>query len=167
MSSRLYCDTQCFTLTQYKYVCYTYGTFCVATPIQAVNMLYVRLLEPWLPVTCRRGLSSGARAVPSSVRLHRSLLLLGVSQHSEPQQVKEAYLRLAKVYHPDSGSPQASHQKFIQVSQADLRRIDNSWARILTQELIAIHPVLHYCILCADQRGVRGVHESPGERGSL
>ena len=83
-------------------------------------MLYLRLLEPYLRLVVfsmnRRVLSSGVRAVSSSVKLHRSLLLLGVSQQAEPHQIREAYLRLAKVYHPDSGSSQASHQKFIQVS---------------------------------------------------
>lgn len=56
------------------------------------------------------------QAATGSVKLHKALLLLGVSQHAEPQQVREAYIRLAKIYHPDSGSPQASNQKFIQVS---------------------------------------------------
>ena len=68
------------------------------------------------PVRGLAGQAAAARSHGGSVKLHRALLLLGVSQHAEPQQVREAYIRLAKVYHPDSGSPQASNQKFIQVS---------------------------------------------------
>ena len=76
-------------------------------PARGMAMLYSFL---------RRGLAGQAAASgSSSVKLHRALLLLGVSQHAEPQQVREAYIRLAKVYHPDSGSPHASNHKFIQV----------------------------------------------------
>ena len=76
-------------------------------------MLYIRL---WSPLVGGRCLSGQTTAMSGSVKLHKALLLLGVSQHAEPQQVREAYIRLAKLYHPDSGSPQASNQKFVQVS---------------------------------------------------
>ena len=71
----------------------------------------------WWSFARGRGLAGQAAAVCGyPVKLHRALLLLGVSQHAEPQQVREAYIRLAKDYHPDSGSPQASNHKFVQVS---------------------------------------------------
>ena len=78
----------------------------------------------FLSLTLRRGLARQA----ATVRLHRSFLLLGVSQHAEPHEVREAYIKLAKVYHPDSGSPHASNDKFIQVS----------WSIVSPQELVSM-----------------------------
>ena len=44
--------------------------------------------------------------------------LLNVSEKSSIVEVKEAYIELAKVYHPDSKSKQADSNKFSQVQQA-------------------------------------------------
>lgn len=46
------------------------------------------------------------------------LLQLPAEAESSPAQVKEAYLRLAKLYHPDSGSPTADPALFARVEQA-------------------------------------------------
>ncbi|XP_074539676.1 dnaJ homolog subfamily C member 28 [Halichoeres trimaculatus] len=46
------------------------------------------------------------------------LLQLSDDGHSSPLQVKEAYLRLAKLYHPDSGAPTADAGLFAQVEEA-------------------------------------------------
>ncbi|XP_068425940.1 dnaJ homolog subfamily C member 28 [Clinocottus analis] len=46
------------------------------------------------------------------------LLQLPEKGHSSPMQVKEAYLRLAKIYHPDSGAPTADAMLFAQVEEA-------------------------------------------------
>ena len=92
-------------------------THAVATPTFDRREMLLRRVSLSLAVASGwRRLSSDVRAVSGSMKLHRSLLMLGLGQHAEPGQVKEAYLELAKVYHPDSGSAQASHHKFIQVS---------------------------------------------------
>nr|XP_046255939.1 dnaJ homolog subfamily C member 28 [Scatophagus argus] len=64
------------------------------------------------------------RALSTSLQISRSLqesyrlLQLPDEGHSSPVQVKEAYLRLAKLYHPDSGSPTADAVLFARVEEA-------------------------------------------------
>lgn len=64
------------------------------------------------------------RALSSSPQISRSLqesyrlLQLPDEGHSSPAQVKEAYLRLAKLYHPDSGVPTADAVLFARVEEA-------------------------------------------------
>lgn len=55
-----------------------------------------------------------SRSLQESYRL----LQLSDEGHSSPLQVKEAYLRLAKLYHPDSGAPTADAGLFAQVEEA-------------------------------------------------
>ena len=91
----------------------------------------------FLSLTHRRGLARQA----APVRLHRSFLLLGVSQHAEPREVREAYIKLAKVYHPDSGSPHASNDKFSQVSWSTVTCIGSciyGWSIVTPEELVSM-----------------------------
>lgn len=64
-----------------------------------------------------RALSSGPQISRSLQESYR-LLQLPDEGHSSPAQVKEAYLRLAKLYHPDSGSPTADAALFARVEEA-------------------------------------------------
>ncbi|KAM4581201.1 dnaJ homolog subfamily C member 28 [Odontesthes bonariensis] len=68
----------------------------------------------WLAV---RSLGSGrhlSRGLQESYRL----LQLPDDGHSSPAQVKDAYLRLAKLYHPDSGAATADATLFARVEEA-------------------------------------------------
>lgn len=47
-----------------------------------------------------------------------SYSLLNVTNDSSDDEVREAYLRLAKIYHPDSGTSSADPRKFNQVREA-------------------------------------------------
>ncbi|XP_078108436.1 dnaJ homolog subfamily C member 28 [Sander vitreus] len=64
------------------------------------------------------------RALSSKSQISRSLqesyrlLQLPDEGHNSPGQVKEAYLRLAKLYHPDSGAPTADAVLFARVEEA-------------------------------------------------
>ncbi|TDH11452.1 hypothetical protein EPR50_G00060970 [Perca flavescens] len=64
------------------------------------------------------------RALSSKPQISRSLqesyrlLQLPDEGHNSPAQVKEAYLRLAKLYHPDSGAPTADAVLFARVEEA-------------------------------------------------
>ncbi|XP_036931521.1 dnaJ homolog subfamily C member 28 [Acanthopagrus latus] len=64
-----------------------------------------------------RTLSSGPQ-VSRSLRESYRLLQLPDERDSSPVQVKEAYLRLAKLYHPDSGAPTADAVLFARVEEA-------------------------------------------------
>ncbi|XP_041798539.1 dnaJ homolog subfamily C member 28 [Chelmon rostratus] len=64
-----------------------------------------------------RALSSGPQISRSLQESYR-LLQLPDEGHSSPVQVKEAYLRLAKLYHPDSGAPTADAVLFSRVEEA-------------------------------------------------
>lgn len=64
-----------------------------------------------------RTLSSGPRISRSLQESYR-LLQLPDQGDSSPVQVKEAYLRLAKLYHPDSGAPTADAGLFARVEEA-------------------------------------------------
>ena len=44
--------------------------------------------------------------------------LLNVTDVSSDEEVREAYLKLAKIYHPDSGTSSADPRKFHQVREA-------------------------------------------------
>lgn len=64
-------------------------------------------------------LSRCLSSVPEiSLRESYRLLQLPDKAQSSPAQVKEAYLRLAKLYHPDSGSPTADPVLFTRVEEA-------------------------------------------------
>lgn len=64
-----------------------------------------------------RALSSGPHISRSLQESYRLLQLPGEG-HSSPAQAREAYLRLAKLYHPDSGSPTADAVLFARVEEA-------------------------------------------------
>lgn len=64
-----------------------------------------------------RTLSSGLR-ISRSLQESYQLLQLPDGGNSRPAQVKEAYLRLAKLYHPDSGAPTADAVLFARVEEA-------------------------------------------------
>ncbi|XP_071324646.1 dnaJ homolog subfamily C member 28 [Trachinotus anak] len=64
-----------------------------------------------------RALSSGPQISRSLQESYR-LLQLPDEGHSSPTQVKEAYLRLAKLYHPDSGASTADPALFARVEEA-------------------------------------------------
>ncbi|KAK7886972.1 hypothetical protein WMY93_026593 [Mugilogobius chulae] len=64
-----------------------------------------------------RCLSAGPQLSRSLQESYRLLELPDQAQ-STPAQVKEAYLRLAKLYHPDSGSPTADPVLFSRVEEA-------------------------------------------------
>lgn len=64
-----------------------------------------------------RALTSGPQ-ISRSLQLSYRLLQLPDEGHSSPVQVKEAYLRLAKLYHPDSGAPTADAVLFARVEEA-------------------------------------------------
>lgn len=64
-----------------------------------------------------RALSSGPQVSRSLQESYR-LLQLPDERDSSPVQVKEAYLRLAKLYHPDSGAPTADAVLFARVEEA-------------------------------------------------
>ncbi|XP_038566694.1 dnaJ homolog subfamily C member 28-like [Micropterus salmoides] len=64
-----------------------------------------------------RALSTGPQISRSLQESYR-LLQLPDQGHSSPGQVKEAYLRLAKLYHPDSGAPTADAVLFARVEEA-------------------------------------------------
>lgn len=55
-----------------------------------------------------------SRSLQESYRL----LQLPEDEHSGPAQVKDSYLRMAKLYHPDSGAPTADAVLFARVEQA-------------------------------------------------
>ncbi|XP_029359461.1 dnaJ homolog subfamily C member 28 [Echeneis naucrates] len=69
------------------------------------------------PSLLYRTLSSGAQISRSLQESYR-LLQLPDEADSSPVQVKEAYLRLAKLYHPDSGAPTADAALFARVEEA-------------------------------------------------
>lgn len=56
--------------------------------------------------------------IEHSVQESYRLLQLPAEGNSSPAQVKEAYLRLAKLYHPDSGAPTANAELFAKVEEA-------------------------------------------------
>lgn len=64
-----------------------------------------------------RTLSSGLQISRSLQESYR-LLQLSDEGNSSPAQVKESYLRLAKLYHPDSGAPTADAVLFARVEEA-------------------------------------------------
>lgn len=64
-----------------------------------------------------RTLSSGLQISRSLQESYR-ILQLPDQGNSSPAQVKEAYLRLAKLYHPDSGAPTADAVLFARVEEA-------------------------------------------------
>ncbi|XP_016110646.1 dnaJ homolog subfamily C member 28-like [Sinocyclocheilus grahami] len=72
-----------------------------------------------LPLCCSlslRTLSSGA--ISRSLRENYRILQLPDDGASDPSEVKEAYLRMAKLYHPDSGAPTADAALFSQIEEA-------------------------------------------------
>lgn len=73
-------------------------------------------------ILCRQSLSlralSSGRQTSRSLKESYRLLQLPDEGHSSPVQVKEAYLSLAKLYHPDSGAPTADAVLFSRVEEA-------------------------------------------------
>ncbi|KAM9783901.1 dnaJ homolog subfamily C member 28-like [Syngnathus typhle] len=64
-----------------------------------------------------RTFSSGAR-IGSTLRESYRLLELPADESVSPERAKESYLRLAKLYHPDSGMPTADAALFTRVEEA-------------------------------------------------
>lgn len=52
--------------------------------------------------------------------------VLGVSDESSNDEVKEAYLKLAKQYHPDSGSQSSNAETFVDIDNAYRKVMVNS-----------------------------------------
>uniref|UniRef100_A0A672QPI1 DnaJ homolog subfamily C member 28-like n=1 Tax=Sinocyclocheilus grahami TaxID=75366 RepID=A0A672QPI1_SINGR len=72
-----------------------------------------------LPLSCSlslRALSSGA--ISRSLRESYRILQLPDDGASDAAEVKEAYLHMAKLYHPDSGAPTADAALFSQIEEA-------------------------------------------------
>ncbi|XP_053182702.1 dnaJ homolog subfamily C member 28 [Scomber japonicus] len=63
-------------------------------------------------------LFSSRAQISRSLQESYRLLQLPDEKNSSPAQVKEAYLRLAKLYHPDSGAPTADPVLFARVEEA-------------------------------------------------
>ncbi|XP_031169525.1 dnaJ homolog subfamily C member 28 [Sander lucioperca] len=63
-------------------------------------------------------LLSSKPQISRSLQESYRLLQLPDEGHNSPAQVKEAYLRLAKLYHPDSGAPTADAVLFARVEEA-------------------------------------------------
>lgn len=57
------------------------------------------------------------RRLISSLRLKECHKLLEVDKSSTPKQIKESFLRLSKIYHPDNKST-GSHAKFVKLKEA-------------------------------------------------
>ncbi|XP_076120202.1 dnaJ homolog subfamily C member 28 [Alosa pseudoharengus] len=73
-----------------------------------------------LPLYCTltvRVLSHGRRMSPSLKQSYR-VLQLPVNEDSSQADVREAYLRMAKLYHPDSGAPTADAALFARIEEA-------------------------------------------------
>lgn len=75
------------------------------------------LLVPSRHLVLIRWLGS-ARRISRSLQENYRLLQLPEEDRSSPEQVKEAYLRLAKLYHPDSGAATADPVLFARVEEA-------------------------------------------------
>ncbi|KAF7655962.1 hypothetical protein LDENG_00048030 [Lucifuga dentata] len=76
---------------------------------------FLLMLSRWsLVVRTLSSVPQISRGLQESYRL----LQLPVEGNSSPAQVKEAYLHLAKLYHPDSGAPTADAALFAQVEEA-------------------------------------------------
>ncbi|XP_030642922.1 dnaJ homolog subfamily C member 28 [Chanos chanos] len=76
-----------------------------------------RVLFPLCCSHSLRTLSSGPR-ISSSLRESYRLLQLPEDGSSSQAEVKEAYLHMAKLYHPDSGAPTADAQLFSCIEEA-------------------------------------------------
>ena len=83
----------------------------------------IRELTPQL-FPCRQQLrhyvQPGNDPSESGTKLHEAFQLLEVDQGATVEQIKEAYIRMVKKYHPDSSSSQANAEKFSDVSEFDL-----------------------------------------------
>jgi len=57
--------------------------------------------------------------------------VLGVSKNATPEEIKSAYRRLAKIYHPDRGADPDTEKKFKEIQKAYgvLSEIRLSWAQ--------------------------------------
>ncbi|XP_019896666.1 dnaJ homolog subfamily C member 28 [Esox lucius] len=86
--------------------------------IQHGDFCHGRAMLPLAPFLLR-ALSSGPR-VSRSLRESYQLLQLQLPDEGEssPAQVKEAYLRMAKLYHPDTGAATADQALFARVEEA-------------------------------------------------
>ena len=65
---------------------------------------------------------------------------LGINPHASPEEIRKAYLQMAKKWHPDASSFQDSHLQFLAVSEAfetlsdtERRREYDHILRILTK----------------------------------
>ncbi|KAJ8332295.1 hypothetical protein SKAU_G00427210 [Synaphobranchus kaupii] len=81
---------------------------------QSMLWCAVRVALLPLPPAVRHFSHASQRSLRESYRL----LQLPDDQHSNQAQVKEAYLRMAKLYHPDSGTPTADPALFSQIEEA-------------------------------------------------
>ncbi|XP_011616519.2 dnaJ homolog subfamily C member 28 [Takifugu rubripes] len=68
--------------------------------------------------SCRVRIFSSRTQIKQSLRESYRLLQLPPEGNSSLAQVKEAYLPLAKLYHPDSGAPTANAELFAKVEEA-------------------------------------------------
>ena len=57
---------------------------------------------------------------------NRYLKILGLKPGAEDHQIKQAYRKLAKIYHPDINNDPNSHQLFIKINEAYAKLTDEN-----------------------------------------
>lgn len=115
---------------QHHVSCHCWAGVCFCLPpaemsyamqllIHRGDFCHGRRLLPQALRSLLRTLSSGPR-VSRSLRESYQLLQLELPDEGEssPAQVKEAYLRMAKLYHPDSGAATADEALFARIEEA-------------------------------------------------
>lgn len=63
--------------------------------------------------------------------------ILGVSKKATPQEIKQAYRRLVKRFHPDSQSETANHEKIVSLNSAYEVLSDSKRRRVYDQQVFA------------------------------
>ncbi|CAG9786527.1 unnamed protein product [Diatraea saccharalis] len=71
--------------------------------------------HPLLKSICIRSLASSKT---NEMKIQECYNLLNLPMHSKQEAVRNAFLELAKKYHPDSGSPEADMNKFVAIENA-------------------------------------------------
>ncbi|CAI9741781.1 Hypothetical predicted protein [Octopus vulgaris] len=97
------------------------GSSFRASPVCSINDLLHQSFRLWPGKIPQCYLSSnpfpGHKRKDDPVHLE-NYNILNVSHESSAEEVREAYIRLAKKFHPDSGSENANPQKFAQIQDA-------------------------------------------------
>ncbi|KAI5639098.1 dnaJ domain-containing protein [Phthorimaea operculella] len=79
-----------------------------------VTLLNLRLFKRPQHALCKQFCSQST----NTKELKTCYKLLNIPMNSDQETVREAFLSLAKKYHPDSGSPQACIDKFVEIENA-------------------------------------------------